>query len=126
MTAQTVLNIHPKLFASIATGVGLAVVTAATTHVDPSLFTGLGVWAAPTAMLVTVLLSGLAGWLKTVRATEPAEDQAATDAAEAQAEPVAQSAFDALIADKQAPAETQSEVINAVKITPAVQSTIVG
>jgi len=83
MTAKTVLNIHPKVFAAIAAGAGFAILTALATHLEPSLFNFLPAeYRGAATTLAGTAVSGLAGYLKTVSADEtPAEQAVSTDIA---------------------------------------------
>lgn len=73
---KTVLNIHPKVFTSLLTGLGIVVLAALGDHIEPSLFTRLGVWSTPAALAASTAIASLAGWLKSVKSTEDAADPA--------------------------------------------------
>lgn len=83
MTAKTVLNIHPKVFASVAAGAGYSVLTAVGTHVDPHLLSFLPPeYQAGATALVGVAIAGFAGWLKKESATAtPTEKTVSADVA---------------------------------------------
>jgi hypothetical protein len=69
-TPKTTLNLNPKVFVSILTGIGLAIVGGVTAKLDPTFFAGLGAYAVPASAVATAALSGVAGWLKSADAKE--------------------------------------------------------
>lgn len=76
MTAKTVLNIHPKVFAAVAAGAGYSVLTAVGTHLDQHLLGFLPPeYQAAATSLAGVLIAGAAGWLKKESATETSAEQ---------------------------------------------------
>jgi hypothetical protein len=69
-TPKTSINIHPKVFTGMLVGLAVAVVGGIAGAIDPSMFSALGVWAAPVFSLVTTGLAVLGAWLKRVNASE--------------------------------------------------------
>lgn len=63
-TPTTTIPAHPKVVASVSTGLALSVLGFIANGLDPALFKPLGIWATPVSMLVTAGAMGLAGWLK--------------------------------------------------------------
>jgi hypothetical protein len=57
--------ISPKVIATGATGLGLAVVVAVTTEITPDAFDFLGQWGPLAYTLALTLAGALAGWLRT-------------------------------------------------------------
>lgn len=70
MATKTVINISPKVFTALLTGLGLAGLGGVTAAVTPATFAFLGPWAPGAFAVATILLAQAAAWLKREQATE--------------------------------------------------------